>query len=462
MAEKTAEGMEKSFGPESKSERQSPFIKRVVTPLAKRFGPFVAPFILTVAAACSEGGESLPSQEISQPPTTTPAATQTIEAQPTIKATVRPATVTPTASPTGESPKPAAGAEKPAPPKGNWVVEVDPKIEGQSFKNRSIEENKAIVEGVISKLPLVTKVKIVLTAGKGSHFDNETQTAFVGVETEKDEFIWHVAHESFHSLDPVENQGALLAVLGAEKLAKLAVLREQALADPFWGRDYPSVERIFDPAKWQVKGKTSPSNLLVPLSRQELAALTSLYPDSVWIAQKRLDQQPRNSPFSSLISNELKTIESYARETKETVDFVTISQFMAGEKEKLDRLAADNPILAKALELILEKKQVFSFPQILWSSAAPVKSKLWGGENLADWWRALPAYMDLVLAEALLTKRADVIVLFPQDKLGRINSILRVNQGEADDEKLAELATATILFGVETSFSPILAELRGN
>lgn len=437
--------------------------------------------ILTVSAAACGGGEKGPAITPTTPwepiigptieatitPTVAPTATREPTPEPTLPPTLEP-TKPPTPKPTVQpTPTPT---ELPPKPQGNWVIEVDPEIR-EKISPQKIEEDLKRIQVVIDKFPQIGNLEIILKPPSGwrhvDYFDPSTQQIIIIRDYEHfpraapDDFEIGVAHEVSHYLDPELNYEALLAFLTEQQLDQLKKLREQALSDSFWGRDYPDLEKIFA----QIKNQ-APYDLYFgkKYTQEQLANQTDFYPNAIWISTNIFhDSSEEFRPFRGSLSAEFKTIEEYAsaRESQVRIRFVEVvpmDPFFEDQKEKIAALAAKNPVFAKAIELIKAKRLLFTHRNIIRYALTPVRADL-EGSTVAKMWRALPRYINIVLAEAILEGNTEVIDLFDPAELETIKSELYVVQEVADAEKFANLGVVTILFGEDTPLSPLFKNL---
>lgn len=431
--------------------------------------------LLATVIACSESEASPPDVRISVPEAQTP-ATESIKTvptnpnQPTIidSRTQEPAPTPETAIP-AETPTQTSDESKgttaqksieQAKPQSAWVVEVDPKL--SSISPERIEEDKAIIQSVLEKFPQIGNLKIILTSGHVSQFKVETQEIILSRDYEHfkqapEIFSFGLAHELFHYFDPELNGQALSAFLTEQQLVELKQLREQALSDPVWGRDYPDLEKIFTPAKNTIGHDLSLSR---KYTEEQLAEWSDEYADATWLARTISNELSPANAFGRSLSTHFMLFRNYANEAAGIADISSMVEFLElpEVKSKVDPLAAKNPVLAKSLELIRQKGTLFAFENIVWPSTTPVQTRL-QGKYLSNWWEALPNYIHSVLAEGVLENNPEVVNLFPPKDLGEIKSELKKLQDQADQEKLADLGVVTTMFGMRTSLSPLFEKL---
>ena len=458
-------------------------------------------FIPSVALACGGGGKEAQVEIITSAPTERPAAARIIQPPP-VESIISPTSLskeaTPAATAVPKTPEPivtpTAASRTPAPtetpftsevkPKSEWTIVVDPAVEAK-VSRETLDDDKVIIRSVIEKFPQIGNLKIILTSGHRSQFRVETQEVVIGRDFEHfpkahEGFKWDIAHEVSHYLDPELNGQALAAFLTPEQLSELKRLREVALADPVWGRDYPDLEKIFTPIKNRVDRELLER---YPDWTVGLAALTHFYPDAAWMGQRRAaeyqnEEVPRIEVFEPDMREALKAIEAAGQEARDLADFNTIGQFLQKPEvsAKLAPLVAKNPVAVYALELIQKKGQLFDPKNVIWPARAPVPVYL-QGKYVSDWWKSLPIYMHMVLAEAYLANDQKLRELLPgrvdrngidpkrlefiqQVERKRIDSALQAIQQMADEEKFAELTAATVLFGAKTPISAIFEQLK--
>lgn len=422
------------------------------------FGGSVA-LAFAFLSACGGGKEGVVQEPVGGTAPNVPTAELKIEQQPSATAVVPEVTATvaqPEVMPTAEIPT-STSTKSEQEKVSNWAIEIDPKLAG--VVQDRIDKDIAIIQSIIEKLPQIGNLKIRLTSGHVSQFDIDKQELIISRDYEhfveaSESFPIAVAHEAWHYLDPELNGEYLSKFISEANFAEYKALREKLLSDKIWGRDYPSLEAIFTLDRPSIGHALSVKK---SYSQGQLASWSDIYPDAVWIAQRRFNGVEAKNPFKIVLSQELNLIGKYAQEQEafRRVDLTTIFEFldMPEVKTKVDPMVAKNPILSKAMELLMAQKAILGAHNIVRSGAAPVNAKL-EGRNMGDWWEALPNYFHLVLAEAVLGENQEVIKLFNPAALEAVKFNLRQLQKEADEEKFAEVGVATTLFGAETPLSP--------
>src|SRR3972149_7582942 len=228
---------------------------RIIRPFLKRGQLLLAAAVLTTACAQAEKETGVTVTPLT--PTST-LATQTIEGG--LPSTQTPIIETPTVKPPStESPEVS--------PSTHWELVVAPELDIRSAYpfNRTTEQDIAIIQSTIDTLPQIGNLKIVLTSGKGARFDKDYQTINVGRDSFPESMKAALTHDYFHFLDPLYNSQALREIVGPENFDELIALRNQALEDPNFSPNVPSLDKIFAPKKrslsWDFQKNYTPDQL---------------------------------------------------------------------------------------------------------------------------------------------------------------------------------------------------------
>lgn len=372
-----------------------------------------APVLLTaVAWGCGVGVED---KEASGPPTITPAAAGTIEAHPTIKATVVPAQtppeVTPTPTPRSATPNREI-VTAPEKPTSNWVIEVDPKIVGQASTYRTIEEDKAIIKTAIEKFPQIGKLKIVLTSGSPS------VTVLYSAINPENPSITYLGRDLFQPLlertlwdelgsffDVQLNEKTLKPYYLEADWQKLRSLREAIIAKY---RNFPKIEKILSPQK---------------LTNPAFVEATN-YADALFIAQAKplyyegkTEGYPLQEPlFASFLASPL--LGKFAGEVKGQINFnANFGEFARNHQARLAQLAQSSPFWRLALEILKSKEEYLANFKAV-SAFSPLSTKY-----LDDYFeKALPVFANLALTQALGEGDQRLLALIGPDKLPEIKN----------------------------------------
>jgi hypothetical protein len=376
--------------------------------------------------------------------TAVPKATETTA--PTQKPTEKPAPVTP---------EPTKVAEKPA---AKWVVEVSPEVKAMPVgpEKRTIEQDLAIINSVVEKFPKIGNLKIVLTSQQQSEFDIQTQELKLGRDISAEALKWKIAHELTHYLDVALNETALSKYLTGLQIQELKDLREKALNDPVWGREYPVLDKIFNPLKESVILDSSKKYTEV-----QLVALANKYADAVWIGGRGNLGEQKVEPFRPFMKSTFDEIAKLAEVNANTAGFMTIDKFINSPevKAKIDALGAKDPLFATAISLILEKKDLFDVTNAVWPNSYAAGPVLLTNAHLSGW-KILPTFVELVLEDGYNAGDNRVLGAIPAgvDRKGAEVSMQAIKV-MADREKLAELAGLQESFGVKTSAAGYFAKL---
>ena len=403
-----------------------------------------ATLLSALVSACSDAEQKItsPTREPDQP-----AATQTATAMPSVTETLL---VTPTET--------AAVKELPA---ANWEVIADPQIVGTTSEypfNRTVEQDLAIINAALIEVPKIGEVKIILTDSDRPSFNNEPEIPeiYLSRKSFPDYMKAQLFHEATHLWDPEANYQQLPKVLSEADLAKLKELREQILNDPTFTPNVPYMEKIFTAEKSLVTWDFSKT---YTYTNNQLAELVTINPDIFWLIQgPSVDNTRSRFLFEPFLQNSLNSIESYTQEPG-LAEYDSLEGFMAANKSRLDALSEQDPIIAKALEILRTKQELFTFKNLLWT-AGRLKDFQIGGKYTADWWRSLPYLVNGVLAQGIMTENPQVVSLFGDQARQLKVDLENLLKGATEMERFAELGKATLMYDVETPFTPYLDKIK--
>ena len=357
---------------------------------------------------------------------------------------------TPTIQP--PSPSPTENAE--VSPFANWEIVVDSEISGLSDYpyNRTIEQDIAIIQSTIDTLPQLGNLTIALTSGKGARFDRDSQTISVGRNSFPESMSGATIHDYFHFIDPLFNSGVLRQLIGQEKFNELVALRNQALEDPEFPSNIPSLEKIFSSKKqglsWDYDKNYTP---------EQISTLVTLYPDAFWLIQGRAGKEGRHI-FKPYIESSLGLIEQFALEPG-LASWDSFEGFEQANIEKFYQLRRE-PAMNRAIEILEANKDLLTWENLLWITDAGYDSERFSGNNAADWWKGLPYLVNGALGQAVMTNDQATISLFPPEARGQIKIDLEALKNDAEAERFADLGKATSIYGQETSISPFIEEIQ--
>src|SRR3989344_1947365 len=411
-----------------------------------RFGVPAITLLSVLTSACSDA-----EQKISTP---TPQVHQPVAAE---TATVIPSTETPLLTPK-ESPAPVETPTIKELPAANWQILTDPQIEGTISEypfNRTVEQDLAIINAALTEVPKIGEVKIILTDSDRPSFNNEPEIPeiYISRKTFPDYMRAQLFHEAFHLWDPEANYQQLPKVLSEADLAKLKELREQILNDPAFKPNVPHMEQIFTGEKASVTWNFSKT-----YTNNQLAELVTINPDIFWLVQgPSVDNTRSHFLFEPFLQNSLDMIKTYAQEPG-LAEYDSLKGFMAVNQPRLDALSEQDPIIAKALEILRTKQELFTFKNLLWTGGRLSNFQI-GGKYTADWWNSLPYLVNGVLSEGIMTEDPQVTSLFG-DQARQLRVDLENLKEASEMERFAELGNATLIYNVQTPFTLYLDKLK--
>lgn len=384
--------------------------------------------------------------------TATAPATETVVPTPTATEPPKP-TSTPTERPATNTPEPTKTPENLA---SKWQIEVDGGVKGVSKGGVSVEQDILLMQQMLANFPKIGDVKVRLVPGSAGRAG--TDYIEIGRELSADAIAYTTAFEIAHVYDVANNEVFLAKHLKPAQIAQLKTLREQALEDPVWGRDYPDLARMLTPAKTDLG-----INFGKGYSPAQVAQLSNLYPDGIWLGRRFDSGEPSLPIWEKLMPETYKKLDSYQKDNEGVTGLVTISDFLKipNVAARVAELSKFDPLFAKAIEQINKDVDSFKLDNVKWNSApAPIMT---ASGAFTGWYSLRNFVLDAVLSEAYLNGQPDVVKLVAATgKKTQLDSDLASMKTGADKEKLSGIIAAGTSFKVATSADKYMAALKSS
>ncbi len=358
---------------------------------------------------------------------------------------------------------------------GSVDIQIDSSIDSNiSNRGKSIDVDVQAIKDVASMAPLPDALTAVITKGFAEHAEPAKGKIYVGrdhvsLETEK----YEIAHEIGHVLDVKNNLEFFKKYYTPEQIKILMDLREQALTDPTWGRDYPSVEKILAD---KVKAITIP-RADSTLDQRSLGSDT--YANAVWITgrkfatreappqpgQSQIPEQPKEEPTFSPFDEDLKPtmelINQLAAE-RSANQYQSLQEFVYANSQQVDQILNSSEIgkfAAKKFYFYLEKG-VFSPENTIWGVQNPPQALIFGRYQ-SDWFKSMQFYIQLVANEQYsYGELKDWLSTQSFEKQIYVPNSFEFLKDLADSEKFPEIIKNDIYGQVSTSVRPYLEKMN--
>ena len=333
---------------------------------------------------------------------------------------------------------------------------VDPQItDNISRSGRTLEETRNTIKEIVDISPLFAPIQAIIVPGTKDNSEAAQARLFVGRDhVDKNTEKYEVAAQVAHILDVESNNDYFKKHFTPEQIDKLLQLRQDALADPIWGRDYPSVEKV-------IKGKTGVQTIpTAGATTEQIAAASDISANLAWIGGREpLTNAPLN-PYE----DDMKPAQDYIDNLKpgNPAELTTSYNFHAFRHKQIDAFFNSCP-LVKVAEKQWRKQRnesMFEEKNVNWTTQLGSQSSLLGVTE-KEWWQVLFKETELVLLEKYVMGELDAtIAAFPPEKQAAIERVYKQRLRSADHEKFARLYSDTLLSGEKTSLTPYLDMLK--
>lgn len=369
--------------------------------------------------------------------------TDETDATNTVAAKTKEPTRTPTKEPTA-TPTPKA------------EILVDPQItDNISRSGRTLEETRSAIKEIVDISPLPAPIQAIIVPGTTDNSEAAQSRIFVGRDhIDKTTEKYEIAAEVAHILDVADNNDYFEKHYTPGQINQLLQLRQDTLADPIWGRDYPSVEKV-------IKGKTGVQTIpTASATTEQIATASDINADLTWIGGREpLTNAPLN-PFE----DDMKPAQYYIDNLipGNPAELTTSYNFHAFRHKQIDAFFNSCPLVKTAEKQWRKQRNesMFEEKNVNWTTQLGPKSSLIGVTE-KDWWQVLFKETELILLEKYATGELDAtIAAFPPEKQAAIERIYKQRLRSADREKFARLYSITLLSGEKTSLTPYLDMLK--
>ena len=297
-------------------------------------------------------------------------------------------------------------------PVSNWIVEVDPSVQGKS-RWRTIDEDLAIINKNAEKFPQIGNVKVILINGTVSSVTLEDD-GWVVERLGRDSF--DLSAKDFDEKASIFDVGFnknLEPYYDAGDFQQLVELR-QKIVDKY--QDYPSIKKMFAPEK------------LDKTPQAEFNRRITSYPDSLYVAQNGPIYGPNGEIlgryplqvrlFDNFLSGDL--LAQFSKESQGKInDYANIGEFLDGEKERINKLRASNHFHDLAIKRLLERREYLKNWHWTAGSGLGLDSK-----RLSQYFTdVLPLYETMALTEAFVSEDPELMRFLTSSERARIKGL---------------------------------------